>query len=165
MDMTHAELCEIARMWLTRRNALCNHGCHLGLLGREWMKGAHVPDVLGFKAVGKRVESVAIQVRLAWSDADEAARKQPPAKTLGMGLYRYYLCPEGAIQPYQLPPRWGMLWVTRKGQVVPMAGAVAESWNRLTFHSVAQDWQHERDIEQESWLLVRAMTRQPFSLP
>jgi hypothetical protein len=45
--------------------------------------------------------------------ASGAVRQNPRA---GMGQRRYYLCPPDVIQVADLPPKWGLLWVT-KGQV------------------------------------------------
>jgi len=28
----------------------------------------------------------------------------------GLGVYRFYLCPVGLIQPEELPPKWGLLY-------------------------------------------------------
>src|SRR5206468_246822 len=36
--------------------------------------------------------------------------------TAGMGNRRYYLCPAKVIQIADLPPKWGLLWVSR-GQI------------------------------------------------
>jgi len=31
-----------------------------------------------------------------------------------LGVYRYYVCPEGLIQPDELPTGWGLYWVNEK---------------------------------------------------
>lgn len=73
------------------------------------------PDVIGWAS---GAGSVLIECKLSHSDflrdAKKAVRKNPHA---GMGHRRYYMCPTDVIQVKELPPRWGLLWVT-KGQVI-----------------------------------------------
>ncbi len=73
------------------------------------------PDVIGWAS---GAGSVLIECKLSRSDflrdAGKTVRKNPRA---GMGQRRYYLCPTDVIQVKELPPKWGLLWVT-KGQVI-----------------------------------------------
>lgn len=32
-----------------------------------------------------------------------------------VGNYRFYACPQGLIQPADLPPKWGLIWVDERG--------------------------------------------------
>ena len=70
------------------------------------------PDVIGWAA---EADSVLIECKLTRSDflrdAEKAVRRNPRT---GMGRRRYYLCPAGVIQIKDLPPKWGLLWVTGK---------------------------------------------------
>ncbi|GAR62494.1 hypothetical protein NGUA15_04308 [Salmonella enterica] len=58
--------------------------------------------------------------------------------------YHYYMCPEGSINISDLPDRWGLLWVNKRGHVKRRAGhiccLVGNSWggNR----DLAYCWQH-----------------------
>jgi hypothetical protein len=36
---------------------------------------------------------------------------------MGMGEYKYYLCPEGLITENDLPELWGLLWIDEKGKI------------------------------------------------
>lgn len=78
------------------------------------------PDVIGWIAGSG---SVLIECKLTRSDflrdAAKPVRKKPRA---GMGHRRYYLCPPEIIELKDLPPKWGLLWVTR-GQIVVMREA------------------------------------------
>ena len=33
---------------------------------------------------------------------------------MGMGKYRYYICPTGLIKPEELPEKWGLIYVSEK---------------------------------------------------
>jgi len=68
------------------------------------------PDVIGWAT---EADSMLIECKLTRSDflrdGDKAVRRNPRA---GMGRRRYYLCPAEVIQIKDLPPKWGLLWVT-----------------------------------------------------
>lgn len=107
------------------------------------------------------------------SRADFLADARKPHRldqATGIGRWRYYLCPEGLIQPEELPPRWGLLWVTRRGGVRALAGAAAA----LTFHSKDRFHEHAkyadaldrhafdpRNIQREMAMLARLLHRIP----
>ena len=78
------------------------------------------PDVIGWAS---GAGSVLIECKLNRSDflrdTKKTVRKNPRA---GMGQRRYYLCPTDVIQVKELPPKWGLLWIT-KGQVIVMREA------------------------------------------
>ena len=78
------------------------------------------PDVIGWAS---GAGSVLIECKLNRSDflkdAKKTVRKNPRT---GMGQRRYYLCPTDVIQVKDLPPKWGLLWIT-KGQVILMREA------------------------------------------
>ncbi len=78
------------------------------------------PDVIGWAS---GAGSVLIECKLNRSDflrdAKKTVRKNPRT---GMGQRRYYLCPTDVIQVKELPPKWGLLWIT-KGQVKVMREA------------------------------------------
>ena len=71
------------------------------------------PDVIGW---APEAGSVLIECKLSRSDflkdAAKNVRKNPRA---GMGQRRYYLSPSEVIQLKDLPPKWGLLWVTNRG--------------------------------------------------
>ena len=70
------------------------------------------PDVIGWATAA---DSVLIECKLTRSDflrdAEKPVRRNPRT---GMGRRRYYLCPAEVIQVKDLPPKWGLLWVTGK---------------------------------------------------
>lgn len=118
-----------------------------------------MPDAIGFRAASRLTETVVVEVKCSRADFLADAKKPHRADGEGMGLYRYFMCPEGLIRPHEVPGRWGLLWVSARGKVTPMLGPVALSSNCGTFESVAALWQHSRNAERETWLLVRVMAR------
>jgi hypothetical protein len=103
----HSTLVAMGVRWLGRR-------CSVVLY--EFATAADEnPDVIGWAS---GAGSVLIECKLSRSvfvrDAKKTVRKNPRA---GMGQRRYYLCPTDVIQVKELPPKWGLLWVT-KGQVI-----------------------------------------------
>ncbi|RXU01347.1 hypothetical protein B1F69_04440 [Pseudomonas syringae] len=157
--MTHAELCEIAKKWLVRPNSQRGHGCHVALSECRSGWGGEMPDAIGFRAASRVTETVVVEVKCSRADFLADAKKPHRADGEGMGLYRYFMCPEGLIRPDEVPGRWGLLWVNTRGKVTAMLGPVALSSNCGTFESVAEPWKHTRNAERETWLLVRVMAR------
>lgn len=157
--MTHKELCLIAKKWLQRPNSKGGHGCQVALSEcRSGWRG-EIPDAIGFRAVSDSTETVVVEVKVSRGDFLADAKKPHRAEGEGMGMYRYFMCPEGMISPGEVPPRWGLLYVGARGQVRAVLGPVAESQNSGTFKAVAASWRQRRDEERETWLLVRVMAR------
>ncbi len=157
--MTHAELCEVAKKWLVRPNSRRGHGCHVAL--SECRSGwcGEMPDAIGFRAASQVTETVVVEVKVSRADFLADSKKAHRAEGAGMGVYRYFMCPEGLIQAHEVPARWGLLWVNARGRVKAVLGPVALSNNSGTFDALAVPWQHARNAERETWLLVRVMAR------
>ena len=157
--MTHAELCEVAKKWLVRPNSQRGHGCHVALSECRSGRGGEMPDAIGFRAASRVTETVVVEVKVSPCDFLADAKKPHRADGEGMGVYRYFMCPEGVIQPHEAPAHWGLLWVNARGQVTAKLGPVALSNNCGTFDAVAAPWQHSRNADRETWLLIRVMAR------
>jgi hypothetical protein len=110
-----------------------------------------IPDAIGFRTAAADEGSVVVEVKVSRGDylADRAkAHRQDGA--LGMGLYRYYMAPEGIISVQELPAGWGLVEVSCKGVLHVLAGHV-------TVRRAEQAaWRHERAIDRE-WLLLASM--------
>jgi hypothetical protein len=100
--MQHSTLVAIGVRWLGRK-------CSVVLYEFATAAGEN-PDVIGW---APEAGSVLLECKLNRSDflkdAAKSVRRDPRA---GMGQRRYYLCPPGIIQVKDLPPKWGLLWVT-----------------------------------------------------
>ena len=105
------------------------------------------PDVVGFRSSC----SAMIEVKVSRSDF-LADQKKPERSAGGIGVYRFYLCPEGLISPHELPAKWGLLY--SKGRVVDaVVKAQGNIWPALEqqhpdAEALIQEWrefQHESD--------------------
>ena len=110
--MQHSTLVAMGVRWLGRRCSV--------VLYEFAVAADENPDVIGWAS---GAGSVLIECKLNRSDylrdAKKTVRKNPRT---GMGQRRYYLCPTDVIQVKELPPKWGLLWIT-KGQVILMREA------------------------------------------
>jgi hypothetical protein len=158
--MSHADLCEVAKKWLCRSNSQGGHGCGVALSECRSGWTGEMPDAIGFRSVDIGItETVLVEVKVSRADFLADAKKPHRAHGQGLGLFRYFMCPAGLIQPDEVPDKWGLLWVSPRGSVVAKSGPVAESRNCGNFRELAEPWKHPRDTDREMWLLVRVMAR------
>lgn len=105
--MTHDELVQRAEKWLNQI------GC--GVVFNDRFQAAlstgERPDAIGWRSG----VSFVIECKATRSDflADKRKRfRSDPG--IGMGDWRIYLCLAELIQPDEVPPGWGLLWVAGK---------------------------------------------------
>lgn len=120
LNMKHSTIVATGVRWLSRQ-------CSVVLY--EFATAADEnPDVIGWAS---GAGSVLIECKLSRSDflrdAAKTVRRNPRA---GMGQRRFYLCPAELIQVKDLPPKWGLLWVS-KGQVIVKREARGHSERNL----------------------------------
>lgn len=99
----HAELVERAARWLK------SFGCGVVFDDRFQARTSSggKPDALGFKAgVSILIECKSTRADFL-ADKKKKVRQQPE---LGVGDWRFYLCPTGVIKPEELPEGWGLLY-------------------------------------------------------
>jgi hypothetical protein len=104
----HSTLVAIGVRWLSRKCSV--------VLYEFATEADENPDVIGWASGGG---SILMECKLTRADFLRDAKKpvrKNPAK--GMGHRRYYLCPPDVIQVKDLPPRWGLLWVSGRDAVV-----------------------------------------------
>lgn len=145
--MTHNDLVQIAYRWVLKRGSC-------GVAFKELnttTSNREYPDVIGFGAWN---HSVLIEVKVSrpdfMKDRHKSFRKDP---SLGMGKYRYYMCPAGLIKPEDLPERWGLIYVNDQMKarcVVNPYGHVDGNIRRNGF---------ERNIHAEHQLMYSALRR------
>lgn len=156
---THRELCDLAKKWLLRPNSKGGHGCRIALTECRSGFDGEIPDAIGFRA-SEDVQTVVIEVKTSRSDFLADARKPHRSSGKGMGMWRYFLCPEGIIVPEDLPAGWGLLSVRgARRQIVPLAGPAAYSTNYREYREALQRWRQPCDQEAEMRLLIRVMQR------
>lgn len=125
MNITHDELVELGRQWLSNRSPI---------VITEIAACSESPDVLGFacsyrKEIKGRAHynsgSILIECKASRSDfyADKKKffRRYPEH---GLGCFRYFLTPKGLINSTELPEKWGLMETTGKQiRVVKIAEA------------------------------------------
>lgn len=124
--LTHRQLCEIGAKFLKRPESANGHGCHFTII--EPSCYGENPDVFG---VRHGIHSHGIGTFLLeakTSRADFLADRFKPHRLnpeLGMGKYRYYICPTGLIRTEELPEKWGLIYVSEKGICKVIAGVLS----------------------------------------
>lgn len=107
-DFSHGGLVDLACSWLSRQNCGIVFSDKFGAVVSTGEK----PDAIGFRhSVSILVECKATRADFL-SDKNKKFRKNP---TLGMGDWRFYLSPQGIIEPRDLPEGWGLLHATSRG--------------------------------------------------
>lgn len=167
----HQGLTNKAVAWLRKSNSAGGHGCQV-VVSEAWSGwDGEKPDAIGWRSCVHDDGTVLVEVKVSRADFLADARKPHRANpSEGMGKWRYYLCPEGLIQPDELPPRWGLLWVTARGGLKAVAGPAAA----LTHHSKDRYWQSakfadalaahafvQRNVEREMAILAKLLQRIP----
>lgn len=108
--LSHADVCKIACRYLK------NH-LNCGIIFSEVLPfgNKESPDAIGFRPDGL---SILMEAKISredfLSDKYKPFRKNPD---IGMGDYRFYVCPEGVIKPEDLPPKWGLFYTTKRGSL------------------------------------------------
>ena len=105
--MTHNELVRRAEKWLKSINC----GVVFRDAFRAYTESGEQPDAIGWRS------NVSILIECKTSRADFLADKNKVFRRtpgLGMGDWRFYLCPPGIIQVGDLPKGWGLLYATPK---------------------------------------------------
>lgn len=100
--MTHKELVNIGAKWLLK-----NRKIRCPYIVKEFASGpGETPDLFGFMYAG----SVLVEVKVSRTDFRADSRKKFRKEGLGIGAYRYYLCPKSLILLNELPAGWGLLY-------------------------------------------------------
>lgn len=156
--MNHSDLCTLAVKWLKRPNSAGGHGCTVAVSECRSGHSGETPDAIGFRANWNN-GSVVVEAKVSRSDflADRAKPHRQPGA--GMGTWRYYMTPEGLLKPEDLPEKWGLLEVNKRGHVKPVVGpaVVAKNWGQ--FSEAREAFRHEVDHDAERDLLVLLIAR------
>lgn len=159
--MTHNELNVIAAKWLKRPESGNGPGCQVALTEVGGLFGGERADAFGYRW-GWDACSIVVESKVSRSDFF-ADRNKPHrnGEVLGMGNYRYYICPEGLIDIKDLPYGWGLLWVNKRGHVKLKAGHVCchKAHGYGIGRNLAYVWQHETNLRAELDMLAHALVR------
>lgn len=152
--MTHAVLVEAGKSWIRRIG--------FPIVASELMTHVtpEIPDIVGYRSTS----SIVIEVKVSRSDFRRDARKAHRSAG-GLGLYRFYLCPAGVIDPSELPERWGLLYAEGRsialvrgprGNLWPSYGAASAG---LSSYDEWLSWQHPVDMIKEIGVLCSIARR------
>lgn len=160
MTHTHKDLCEIGARWLKRPQSANGHGCHIAIM--EPACYGENPDVIGFRHGFDGNGAIVLEAKTSRSDF-LADRKKPHRQTgCGMGRWRYFICPEGLIDPNELPTGWGLVYVNKRGHIKIICGAMHKT-NKYGYFELLQNfyiwqfWQHDQNMEMA--VLAMALAR------
>ena len=150
MVWTHQEVCDLAVNWLRRAPGRGGPACNVAFSEARGGWNGEIPDAFGARTVTEDESSVVLEVKVSRADFKSDVLKPHRQPGGGMGVYRYYMCPEGMIGIDELPERWGLIEVSAKGKLTVRAGHV------LLPRREQGAWRHERAVERE-WLLLATM--------
>lgn len=142
-------------------------------LGERWLKRqgfAVVATELVTRGTPEQADAIGFRsncsavIEAKASRADFLADSQKPHRVAGgLGVYRFYLCPEGVIRVDDLPAGWGLLHAVGRS-VVEVLRPRGNMWPPLG--SVVGDWaafQHEPDAHAERGVLYSIARRRSLS--
>lgn len=160
---THNELQDIACSWLKRSRRAHGPGCHIALKEVGAIFNGERADAWGYRWGGTAngIEHGSVLIEIKTSRSDFFADENKPHRagfTVGMGRYRYYMCPEGLITLNDVPHGWGLLWVNQKGSVLIQAGHVCCITNKIDY-ALATLWAHKCNHDVECDVLAHLLTR------
>lgn len=160
VELTHANLSQIAMRWLKRPFGSKGPGCKLSLIEVGGVFNGERADAFGYR-YGSYAGSVVVEVKVSRSDfLIDAKKPHRNGEVLGMGNYRYYMCPEGIINKEDLPEGWGLLWVNSRGHVKVICGHVehVNSWHAESKRKVLS-WRQEANSQRELQLMAHLLER------
>ncbi|WP_018234251.1 hypothetical protein [Thioalkalivibrio thiocyanodenitrificans] len=166
--ITHTQLCELATRWLKRPQSAGGPGCRIAFSEARSGHEGEIPDAIGFRYQGGHPLDGSTVVEVKVTRGDFLADRRKPHRNgdrVGLGRWRYYLCPQGVITPDDLPDGWGLLLVTSRGGIKAAAGPAAQ----LRYHNAKAAYgeyekallamQFERSVEGELFLMTEMLSR------
>lgn len=134
----HHELCLIAEKFLRSQN--------FGVVFRDGFnavtENGERPDAIGFRSSASCLIEVKVSRNDFLGDKKKKFRKNP---ALGIGDWRFYLCPPGLIGVEDLPDGWGLLYVV-EGKIKKIHGWPPNTkWSEAPFADKSNK-KAERDI-------------------
>lgn len=111
---SHRELCVKAAKYLKAKGIQPFHKCQYVVCELERATGSESPDAFGICNNSSQLIEVKVSRSDFLADKKKWFRQNPKQ---GLGDYRSYLCPEGVIKKYDLPEKWGLLWINDKGKI------------------------------------------------
>lgn len=159
---SHKALCDIAVKWLQRPSSGGGPSCLIAVSEVAGGWSGEIPDAIGFCLQGgEQTGSVLVEVKVSRADflGDRKKPHRQPGK--GMGVWRYYMAPEGMIREDELPSGWGLVSVNSRGHCKVLTGAHKGSreLGYCAYQEQIVSWRQAADTERETWLLVKLLSR------
>ena len=109
--ITHKELIVVGKKWLKNQGGK-RWSC--GVIFTELVTlGSETPDILGIASYGSTLIEVKASRTDFLRDKKKSFRRYPE---MGMGGYRFYLCPTDIVKKKDLPENWGLIYVNERGR-------------------------------------------------
>lgn len=142
---THDELCCIAVRWLKRSKSQNGSGCRIAFTeARNGYKTGEIPDAIGFRYGVYDEGTVLVEAKTTRSDFLSDKNKPHRINSdLGIGVYRYFIAPEGLISVDELPEKWGLLEVNKRGSVTVKYGHIIDQKNINQYKFETRNFEHE----------------------
>ena len=114
--MNHLEITERTAKWLKKhKENVIIPNCPIVVFETKTATViGEIPDVIGWCSWA----SVLIEVKISRSDFLRDKKKIFRVnESLGVGNFRYYICPEHLIKIDDLPENWGLLYILKNGEI------------------------------------------------
>ncbi len=156
--MTHNELNAIACKWLKRSFSAKGPGCQFSVTEVGGIHAGEIADAFGYRW-GFMSGSVVVETKVSRPDfLADAKKAHRNGGVLGMGNFRYYICPEELIEIDELPYKWGLLWVNSRGHVKVKAGH-ALLLQKSQDREFIDDWRFPSNKDLELELMAHLLGR------
>ncbi|MBJ7539872.1 adenylosuccinate synthase [Marinomonas transparens] len=155
-NITHSNLNLLAQKWLLRSPSANGAHCKIAFTEVGALFGGEIADAWGCNY--DYDFSVVVESKVSRSDF-LADKKKPHrnGEVLGMGTFRYFICPEGMISPDELPEKWGLLWVNSRGHIKIKAGHLLGK--SCYSHNGSADWEHDVNHTAERKMMAHLLNR------
>ena len=159
-EYSHQELVDRGRKWLKRKPSQQGPDCRIALSEIASGHSGEIPDCIGWRYSGDQFDgSHLLEIKV--TRADFLADRHKPHRdgtNAGIGMWRYYLCPEGLIDPQELPNKWGLIYAKGKRQLKVICGPTYQT----SYGDREQAYKkHRFDVEwqRELFILTRLFDR------
>lgn len=146
--LDHRRLCEIGADFLKKQKN--GHSCQFAVI--EPACNGENPDVFGVRhGYEHDIKVGTILLEAKTSRADFLIDKKKPHRVnthLGVGKWRYYICPEGLIKVDELPPKWGLIYVSPNGKCNVVAGAFATPIIKRVYNNKTSYYQNKEELKE-----------------
>lgn len=159
MELTHKSLCDIAVRWLMRANSSKGHGCQFAVSEVATGGWGEIPDAIGFRTDSVYHGSIVVEVKMSRSDfLADFKKAHRNGEIDAVGNWRYYLCPADVIKPEDIPPKWGLLYVNKRGHIKHIVSAFI-SGSYYDQRTWLEENRFDANTNREMYLMAKLLSR------